>query len=129
MIKYLINPLKYLALICLITGCLGKFRSVSKKMELGNYETAIPILEKIANESEQTHLKGKAHFMIGEAYRLSNRIDKAMPYYKQALENEHFYTDNLEFYYGYALKTNGMYAEAKQQFVNYSKTGTDLRIS
>jgi peptidoglycan-associated lipoprotein len=112
-------PFICLAIICL-SACQPPFKKGIKKFEAGEYYSAIPHFEKaIQTKNKDT---GKAAFLLGESYRLSNQIGKALPYYTQALEQK-FTTDNLAFQYAFALKANGKYAEALKQLDKYIKTG------
>jgi outer membrane protein OmpA-like peptidoglycan-associated protein len=83
-----------------------------KKYDVGEYEVAIEIYHKALIKSDDP---GYINFKIGEAYRLSNRIKKALPYYQAAVKNG--YTEDEALYnLGLALKADQKYDEARQVF-------------
>ncbi len=83
-----------------------------KKYDVGEYEVAIEIYHKALAKSDDP---GYINFKIGEAYRLSNRIKNALPYYQAAVKNG--YTEDEALYYlGLALKAEQKYDEAGQVF-------------
>jgi tetratricopeptide (TPR) repeat protein len=84
----------------------------NKKYDVGEYEVAIEIYHKALAKSNDP---GYINFKIGEAYRLSNRIKKALPYYQAAAKNG--YTEDEALYnLGLALKADQKYDEAQQVF-------------
>jgi len=83
-----------------------------KKFDVGEYEVAIDIYHKALAKSEDL---GYINFKIGESYRVSNRIKKALPYYQAAVRNG--YSENEAYYYlGLALKAEQQYEEAEAVF-------------
>ena len=73
---------------------------------------AIEIYHKALSKSNDP---GYINFKIGEAYRLSNRIKKSLPYYQAAVKNG--YTEDEALYYlGLALKADQQYDEATKVF-------------
>jgi len=83
-----------------------------KKYDVGEYEVAIEIYHKALVKSSDP---GYINFKIGEAYRLSNRIKKSLPYYQAAVKNG--YTEDEALYYlGLALKADQQYDEATKVF-------------
>lgn len=91
------------------------------------YNKAINIFDELLKDGGD---KGRLNYLIAQSYRKSNRIQSAETYYRQALEANitGAEEDTARFFYGMALKSNGKYAEAKERFTTYSKTGksTDL---
>ena len=83
-----------------------------KKYDVGEYEVAIEIYHKALAKSNDP---GYINFKIGEAYRLSNRIKKALPYYQAAVKNG-YTEDEAQYYLGLALKAEQKYEEARQVF-------------
>lgn len=67
--------------------------------------------------------KKATNYYIAESYRLSNRIYEAEPFYAASIDagvkNQH-----AHFYYGFALKANGKYENAKEAFKKYLANGT-----
>lgn len=122
-----LSIISILLLALAVFACKPAYQSALEKIELGEYNTAIPMLESALAKANQEHEKGKIHFYIGECYRMSNRLPEAVDHYEKALANKH-YEDKLAFYYGYALKATGKYEEAKKQFSGFTKTGSDYAL-
>ncbi len=79
-----------------------------KRFDVGEYEVAIDIYHKALTKSNDL---GYINFKIGESYRVSNRIKKALPYYQAAVNNG--YTEDPAYYYlAQALKSSQKYDEA-----------------
>ncbi|HEY8401041.1 MAG TPA: OmpA family protein [Cytophagaceae bacterium] len=115
----------FLALI-FVAACSPKFSKYYKKgmysFQQAEYQFAIEHFQQAkslgANQAE-------TNYYIAESYRRSNRIHESEPYYKGAIDaktNE----EDAYFYYAYALKANGNYEGASEQFNNYIKIGTNF---
>jgi len=108
-------------------GCAssGKLTKADKRFLRGEYQAAIPLYK-------QDIAKGKnaasANFRLGEAYRLSDRIDQAEPYYKAALDGNSRSPD-LGYRYAEALKANGKFTEAAARFSTYAQSGTNRTLA
>ncbi|MBC8085262.1 MAG: PD40 domain-containing protein [Hymenobacter sp.] len=116
--------MKKLLLVCaaagsaaLLSGCAttGDASKADKRFARGEYETAIELYKADVARGKNTAL---SNYRIGEAYRLSNRVEQAEGYYKAALDGGAKAPD-AAFYYGQALKANGKFEEAAQQFDAY----------
>ncbi|WOK09260.1 tetratricopeptide repeat protein [Imperialibacter roseus] len=59
------------------------FKLAQVHMDLGNYEQAIPVLEKYMREYPQSSDKGDAQDMIAEAYVNSSNYDRALAYFEK----------------------------------------------
>lgn len=99
-----------------VLGSCSSYKKGLKSYQLGEYQVAIDKLEKSLSSSGTN--KARANFYIAESYRLSNRIDEAEPFYAAALE-QGLQDEDAQFYYGFALKANSKYKEARQQFNKY----------
>ena len=88
------------------------------------YETAIQMYKKILTSSG-IGKENEINFRIGECYRMSNRQRMATPFYKAALDGGMIDNDDLNFYYGMALKASEQYADARAQLEKYVKAGTN----
>ena len=94
-------------------------------MTRGEYEPAIALYK-----ADLAKGKGaaRANFRIGEAYRLSNRLEQAEPYYKAAtaagLRNA-----DLGYRYAEALKAIGKLDEAAALFTTYAQSGSNRTLS
>ncbi len=103
----------------LFAGCNSAKRAAKqgeKRFINGEYEFAIE--RYTAALQKGTKKPDVANFKIAEAYRLSNRIKMAEPFYAKALELGTL-EENAHFYQIFALKANGKYPEAKDQIMKY----------
>ncbi|MFD2999764.1 OmpA family protein [Pontibacter toksunensis] len=116
-----------LLLLMLVLGGCGASQYLSKgdkRFEQEQFERAIEFYKQaLAN----TNNPGEVNYKIAEAYRLSNRIAEAMPYYKAALDGN-FRREDAYYYYGLALKANGQYEEALRQLQDYVRVGTSPQL-
>lgn len=110
-----------LLILCIISSC-NSFKKGSKRFDVGEYNVAIGHFEKALKKGKNA---AKTNFMIAESYRLSNRLDKAAPYYKAALDAG-LEDETAAFYYGFALKANEQYAEAEDQFKEYLQAANNF---
>ena len=102
----------------------GQFKKAHKKLARGEYELAIEAYRKLAKNPKYA---GEANFNIGEAYRLSNRIKQAQPYYEAAIKNG-YRAEEVYFYLAYAKKANGDYPGAEKQMKRYLNLGKDEKL-
>lgn len=110
-----VNLFFFFVLFVLATAC-SPYKKGVKSYQQGEYQIAIENLEKALDKSKTD--KARANFLLAESYRLSNRIDEAAPYYEAALQ-QGLQDEDARFYYGYALKANEQYKEAREQFSRY----------
>ena len=129
-IKPLAHQLKLISLflvLALLLGSCGASRYISrgdKKFGAEEYERAIEFYKQGLGNANNP---GEVNFKIAEAYRLSNRLAQAEPFYKAALDNNYKKEDAF-FYYGMALKANGKYEEALNQFEDYLRLGANPQL-
>ena len=118
--------MKKLLLVCaaagstaLLSGCAtsGGMSKADKRFARGEYETAIELYKADVAKGKDV---ATANYRLAEAYRLSNRIEQAETYYKAAIDGG-VKAPDAQFYYGQALKANGKYDEAAQQFDAYTQ--------
>jgi peptidoglycan-associated lipoprotein len=121
--KIIIYSLAFLAM----AGCRSLPKTAKDYFEQAKYEPALGVYKQIAGiKTATTEQKGNANFMIGECYRLSNRVALALPYYKAAMDLG--YTNKvaeLPFYYAQALKANEKYDLAAEQFKLFAENATN----
>ena len=106
------------AAIILLNSCnsaLQSFKKGQKKFDNGEYELAIKEFKKA---SAANYESGKTNYFIAESYRLSNRLTLASEFYEKALASGSKDTD-LRYHLGMALKMQGKYQEAAQNFEKY----------
>ena len=89
----------------------------------GNFETAI---QNYQQALEKGSPKAETNFQIAESYRLSNRLSKSGPFYKDAIDNGST-NQSAPFYYGMSLKSIGDYQGAKQVLDDYVKKAKDRK--
>ena len=106
---------------CAATGGMSK---ADKTFARGEYEPAIALYKADVASGKNA---GVSNFRIGEAYRLSNRLDEAEPFYKAALDGNVKNAD-LGFRYAEALKANAKFDEAAQQFQTYAGSGGNSQL-
>ncbi len=115
-----------LLLVLVLAACgTGKYLSKGdKRFAQEQYERAITYYKQaLAKDSTSAEI----NYRIAEAYRRSNRIAQAAPYYKAALDGGSKREDTY-FYYGLALKANGEYEEALNQFQDYARIGSNPQL-
>ncbi|MDX5347524.1 MAG: OmpA family protein [Hymenobacteraceae bacterium] len=103
---------------CTTGGNIGKG---DKKFARGEFESAIKYYQEAVNKGNDVDM---ANFKIAEAYRMSNRLQQAEPYYKAAIDAG-IKKEEAFFFYGMALKANEKYEEAQSQLQNYLTMGTN----
>ncbi|RDV13897.1 hypothetical protein DXT99_17220 [Pontibacter diazotrophicus] len=114
-----------LLLLLVLGGCAGQYLSKGdKRFEREQYERAIEFYKQALTNANNP---GEVNYKIAEAYRRSNRIAEAMPYYKAALD-ANFRKEDAYYYYGLALKANGQYEEALRQLQDYVRVGTSPQL-
>ena len=84
---------------------------------IGHYQTAIDNGAEVA----------ESNYRIAEAYRLSNRLQEALPYYEAAIDMGVADTAAV-FHYAMALKQNSQYDEAEAQLQEYVKLSSDTTL-
>ena len=90
-----------------MAACTSLQQKAQSQFEAGEYQLAISSFSKILEENPDDQ---QANLMVAESYRLSNRLEKAAPYYDKVLEKEASF-DNY-FKKGKSLKDQGNYEEA-----------------
>jgi len=115
-----------LSIIYLASCSAGKMamKKGNKKFKYGEYEFSIDYYNKAIKHK---YNPGEANFKIGEAYRLSNRIKEAEPFYKASIDNN-YDEEEVNYYYGLALKSNEKYDVAMQELENYLASAKDEKI-
>ena len=117
-------------LMTIILAACHSDKSISKQaqkhFEKGEYELAIRELSILKNkdiEIEQTN------FLLGESYRLSNRITQSLPFY-QIAKNKGFADKLLPFHMAMAAKSIGNYELTKQYLTEFlgSKPNRAMQI-
>lgn len=110
-----------------LSGCAssGKLSKADKHFLRGEYEAAVPLYKADATKGKGAAL---ANFRLGEAYRLSNRLDQAEPYYKAALDGNARNAD-LGYRYAEALRASGKFDEAATRFTAYAQSGTNRTLA
>ncbi len=109
----------WIMLISIFYGCSSSEKAVDF-FDAAQYELAIKNYTKQLHKNPEN--KAELNFRIGESYRLSNRIQEALPFYQSA-SKAGYKSDNLAFFVGYALKANGEYEKASTYFQKYVETG------
>ncbi|HSI90535.1 MAG TPA: OmpA family protein [Adhaeribacter sp.] len=112
--------------VAFMSGCssTGSMSKADKKASRGEYETAIKLYQDDINKGKDV---AATNFKLAEAYRKSNRIQMAEPFYKAALDAG-LKKDDAMFYYAMALKANGKYDEAQSQLTTYAGVASNANF-
>lgn len=115
-----------LSILYLASCSAGKMamKKGDKKIKYGEYDYSIEFFNKAIKHN---HKAGEANFKIGEAYRLSNRLKEAEPFYKTSIDQK-YEEEEVNYYYALALKSNEKYEQAKQELENYLLSASDEKI-
>lgn len=100
-------------------------KKAKKVFERGYFQSSIEMYEKILDKEPNN---GEINYMVGEAYRQSNRIHKALPYYEKAIQNG-VKNDSVQLFYALAQEAQGQYEEARTTLDNYLKAEHDERYT
>src|SRR5690606_8272233 len=102
----------FLVLISLfMAACTSLQQKAQSQFEAGEYQLAINSFSKILEENPDDP---QANLIVAESYRLSNRIEKAAPYYDKVLEKKASFDNYLK--KGKSLKEQGNYEEAVKAY-------------
>lgn len=113
----------FLSILFLASCSAGKIamKKGNKKFKYGEYDYSIEYYNKAIKHN---YNPGEANFKIGEAFRLSNRLKEAEPFYKASIDNN-YDEDEVNYYYGMSLKSNEKYDVAKQELENFLASASD----
>ena len=102
-------------IVCLafFLGACSAAKRAEKSFENGEYNSAILMYEKSAKPDDP-----EMNFKLAEAYRKSNRIDDAEPYYLASL-NGGIQEESANYYYAASLKANQKFDQAKKVLEDY----------
>ncbi len=110
----------FFSIIMLFVQAQG-IKKADKKYKRGEYEIAIAKYKGKLNSPKHA---GKANFKTAEAYRLSNRLKQAIPYYEAAIKNR--YKNPISYYYlAFGYKEIGNYEKAESQLNAFIKASKD----
>lgn len=115
-----------LSILYLASCSAGKMamKKGDKKIKYGEYNYSIEYFNKAIKHN---YNPGEANFKIGEAYRLSNRLKEAEPFYKTSIEQK-YDDEEVNYYYSLALKSNEKYDQAKQELETYLASASDKNV-
>ncbi|NME66473.1 OmpA family protein [Flammeovirga aprica] len=116
-----------ISIASLFGSCSSPLSVAEKHFLNGEYQPAIHKYENIVSSDKYTKEKPEAYFKIAEAYRLSNRLVEALPYYKKAKDSGYENMD-MYYYYAYGLELQGDYEKARKLFSRYAKEGDDRQL-
>lgn len=111
------NPkLLIFSLLMLFFAACSPYKRGLDDFALAKYQNAIDRWTKLLAKNPSN--AAEVNYMIGEAYRMSNRPNLALPFYQEAsklgAKNE-----SLKFHYATALKANAQYEKAAEMFGQY----------
>lgn len=112
-----IGKILYMALVVMLTlttAC-NLSKNASKSFNNSEYDIAIDQYAKLVDKEKDD---AELNFMLAEAYRKSNQLGQAAPYYSASIKNG--IEDEMAWYnYAQSLKANGKYGEAKDALGDY----------
>lgn len=109
-----------LAGIAIITSC-SPLKKANNKFDRAQYDVAIDMYQRL---TENPKYEAEALFRIAESYRMSNRIQQAVPYYEEAIKAG-MDNDSIDFYYAFALKSLGKYEDSRKVLEEYLAEPSD----
>ncbi|WP_200974719.1 OmpA family protein [Echinicola sp. 20G] len=117
----------FIFIALLVVGCTSLPQKGKSQFAAGEYQTAIGTFSKILADNPDD---ADANYYVAESYRLSNRIEKALPYYDKLLEEE----GSFENYFKKAksLHDQGDYeaaAEAYKQAKEFTSSDSLLALA
>ncbi|WNB17392.1 OmpA family protein [Marivirga arenosa] len=98
-----------------IVNACSVYKKAEKKFEKGEYNSAIDLYQSAIRKNENA---AQALFYTAEAYRLSNRLEIAAPYYEAAIDSG-YQEDEVYYNYALSLKANSNYKKAKEVLESY----------
>ena len=97
-----------------VAGC-NVSKKAAKSVNNGEYDVAVDQYKKLVSKNATSP---DLNFQLAEAYRKSNNIGQAAPYYRVALQNG-LVEEMAWFHYAQSLKATGKYEEAKDALGDY----------
>lgn len=97
-----------------VAGC-NVSKKATKSVNNGEYDVAVDQYKKLVSKNATNP---DLNFQLAEAYRKSNNIGQAAPYYRVALQNG-LVEEMAWFHYAQSLKATGKYEEAKDALGDY----------
>ncbi|MCK5705930.1 MAG: PD40 domain-containing protein, partial [Cyclobacteriaceae bacterium] len=115
-----------LSILYLASCSAGKMamKKGDKKFKYGEYDYSIDYFNKAIKHNYKS---GEANYKIGEAYRLSNRLKEAEPFYMASIENR-YDDEKVNYYYGLSLKSNEKYDVAREELETYLTSASDEKV-
>lgn len=115
--------IKYFSILFLLVGvACSSMKKADKSYFNGEYSSAIFMYQKALKPNDP-----ESNFQLAEAYRKSNRIGEATPYYEASL-NAGIEEESANYYYAVALKVNERFKDAKSALEKYLDKGEDPQI-
>lgn len=96
----------------ILGGCKSLEQQGESQFAAGEYQLAIGTFSKILAEKPENT---QANFYVAESYRLSNRIEKALPFYEKLIEEEGSFENH--FYAAQSLRDQGEYEKAAEAYL------------
>lgn len=121
------TSLTFACILILLSACSPGKRALVKGYNSytnGEYDVAIDHYKVAIDNSVEV---AESNYRIAEAYRLSNRLQEALPYYQTAIDMG-IQDTSAVFHYALALKQNEKYDEAKKELQEYLKMSADTTL-
>ena len=127
MIKIHTYAIMLTCILFVVSACSPGKRALVKgytSFNNGDYDVAIGHYKVAIDDSREV---AESNYRIAEAYRLSNRLQEALPYYETALDMG-LQDTSAVFNYALSLKQNGKYDQAKKELETYLKMSADTTL-
>ncbi len=112
----------------ILASCNAGKRALVKgynSFDSGEWDVAIGHYQEALDEGLEV---SESNYKIAEAYRLSNRLQEALPYYEAAIDMGVADTAAV-FHYAMSLKQNSRYDDARTQLQEYLKLSSDTTLA
>lgn len=108
-----------LVMLVILSAC----GSLEKSISRGEYDD---IIRRYSGTDPQKN-DSEVNYQVAEAFRKSNRIAEAVPFYEKAIDQGHD-DETAIFHYARALKANQQYEEAERILQTYVKDGRNDQV-
>ncbi|MEQ6118807.1 OmpA family protein [Reichenbachiella sp. MALMAid0571] len=105
-----------------VLGSCSSMKKAEKSFLNGEYNSAILMYQKSLKPNDPV-----SNFKLAEAYRKSNRLHEAEPFYRASL-NAGIDDESANYYYASSLKANQKYDEAKKVLEDYLNKGQEEEV-
>jgi len=114
------NIFLFAILLTAVISCSPE-KKAQQNFKYAKYERTIAYYKKVLTKQPNNP---KANYYVAEAYRLSNRLKDAEPYYGK-IKDKGVHKDSMTLMYAKALQANGKYEESKKELIRLDSSIKD----